>query len=72
MQGRPAPFVDMRIVDERGAELPRDGKAFGDLQVRGPHVVSRYFRVGHNPLMPFSASSIGELSVGLALADDPS
>ena len=45
MQGRPVPFVDMRIVDNRGAELPRDGRAFGDLQVRGPHVVGRYFRV---------------------------
>jgi len=34
-QGR-APFgVDLRIVDTAGSELPWDGKAFGDLHVRG-------------------------------------
>ena len=45
MQGRVTPFVDMRIVDDDGRELPRDGKAYGDLQVRGPHVIQRYYRV---------------------------
>ncbi len=39
------PFVDMRIVDDKGNVLPRDGKAYGDLQVRGPHVIQRYFKV---------------------------
>jgi fatty-acyl-CoA synthase len=38
-QGRAIFGVDMRIVDESGAELPWDGKAFGDLQVRGPCVI---------------------------------
>jgi fatty-acyl-CoA synthase len=43
--------VDMRIVDENGAELPRDGKAFGDLQVRGPWVIREYFKgEGGDPL----------------------
>ena len=45
LQGRPSYFIDMRIVDGEGRELPRDGKAHGDLQVRGPHVVATYFRV---------------------------
>jgi acyl-CoA synthetase (AMP-forming)/AMP-acid ligase II len=31
----------MKIVDDEGRELPRDGKAFGDLLVRGPWIVSR-------------------------------
>ena len=44
-QGRPSYFIDMRIVDDEGRELPHDGRAHGDLQVRGPHVVSHYFRV---------------------------
>ena len=44
-QGRPSYFIDMRIVDDEGRELPHDGRAYGDLQVRGPHVVSHYFRV---------------------------
>jgi fatty-acyl-CoA synthase len=43
--------VDMRIVNEKGEELPRDGKAFGDLQVRGPWVIRVYFKgVGGDPL----------------------
>lgn len=31
-QGRPHALLDMRIVGEGGQELPRDGKAFGNLQ----------------------------------------
>jgi len=50
-QGRVLFGVDMRIVGEDGSELPHDGKAFGDLQVRGPWVVSGYFKgEGGNPL----------------------
>jgi fatty-acyl-CoA synthase len=50
-QGRAPYGVDWRIVDENGKELPHDGKAFGDLQVRGPWVTSGYFKgEGGNPL----------------------
>ncbi|HEY9529787.1 MAG TPA: 3-(methylthio)propionyl-CoA ligase [Burkholderiales bacterium] len=43
--------VDMRIVNENGEELPRDGKAFGDLQVHGPWVIREYFKgEGGDPL----------------------
>ncbi|HUN67294.1 MAG TPA: 3-(methylthio)propionyl-CoA ligase [Burkholderiales bacterium] len=43
--------VDTRITDENGKELPHDGKAFGELQVRGPWVVSGYFKnEGGDPL----------------------
>jgi fatty-acyl-CoA synthase len=43
--------VDTRIVDESGKELPHDGKAFGDLQVRGPWIVNGYFKgEGGDPL----------------------
>ncbi|MFC7537620.1 long-chain fatty acid--CoA ligase [Sphingomonas sp. GCM10030256] len=43
-QGR-VPFgIEMRIVDDGGVELPRDGVASGRLQVRGPWVVKRYFK----------------------------
>ena len=42
-QGR-APFgVEMKIVDDDGQELPRDGVAFGDLRVRGWWVADGYF-----------------------------
>jgi len=36
--------VQLRIVDESGAELPRDGESSGHLQVRGPFIVSQYFK----------------------------
>jgi fatty-acyl-CoA synthase len=50
-QGRVLFGVDIRIVGEDGAELPWDGKAFGDLQVRGPWVIKRYFKdEGGDPL----------------------
>jgi acyl-CoA synthetase (AMP-forming)/AMP-acid ligase II len=50
-QGRAIFGVDMRIVDENGSELPWDGKAFGDLQVRGPWVIESYFKgEGGDPL----------------------
>jgi fatty-acyl-CoA synthase len=50
-QGRVLFGVDVRIVGEDGTELPWDGKAFGDLQVRGPWVIKSYFKgEGGEPL----------------------
>ena len=50
-QGRAIYGVDMRIVGEDGKELAWDGKAFGDLQVRGPWVIESYFKgEGGSPL----------------------
>ena len=50
-QGRTVYGVQMKIVDGEGKELPRDGKAFGDLLVRGPTILSEYFKgEGGNPL----------------------
>jgi acyl-CoA synthetase (AMP-forming)/AMP-acid ligase II len=49
-QGRPLFGVDMKIVDGDGKELPRDGKAFGDLLVKGPWVVREYYNDGGKPL----------------------
>ncbi|MBL6615871.1 MAG: fatty-acid--CoA ligase [Reyranella sp.] len=43
-QGRPPFGVEMKIVDDAGQELPRDGKAFGDLLVRGPWITKGYFK----------------------------
>jgi fatty-acyl-CoA synthase len=43
-QGRTIYGVEMKIVDGEGKELPRDGKAFGDLLVRGPWITSGYFK----------------------------
>ena len=50
-QGRPPFGVDMKIVDDAGKALPHDGKAFGDLLVRGPWVTRGYFKgEGGDPL----------------------
>ncbi|WP_313803204.1 long-chain fatty acid--CoA ligase [Sphingobium sp.] len=43
-QGRSMIGVDLRIVDEQGKELPRDGKSVGAIQIRGHSVVGRYYR----------------------------
>ena len=43
-QGRPAFGIEMRVVDEEGREQPRDGKSSGQLQVRGPWTIERYFQ----------------------------
>lgn len=43
-QGRPPFGVDMKIVDDEGVELPRDGVAFGRLMVRGPWISKAYFK----------------------------
>jgi len=44
-QGRVLYGVDMKIVGGDGQELPWDGKAFGDLYVKGPWVCSAYYNV---------------------------
>jgi len=44
-QGRPVFGVEMRIVDDSGTELPRDGEAFGNLQVRGLWIIDNYFKL---------------------------
>jgi fatty-acyl-CoA synthase len=36
------PWVDMRVVDDEGAQVPCDGQAMGEMQVRGPFVTGRY------------------------------
>ena len=42
-QGPPTPGVELRIADlATGDELPWDGEAFGEIQVRGPWVANGY------------------------------
>jgi len=51
-QGRSVFGVDMKIVGDDGRELPWDGVASGELLVRGPWIVSGYFKgEGGDPLV---------------------
>jgi 3-(methylthio)propionyl---CoA ligase len=50
-QGRAIYGVDMKIVNDAGDEQPHDGKAYGDLLVRGPWVVANYYKGEGNPLV---------------------
>ncbi|HEY8555008.1 MAG TPA: 3-(methylthio)propionyl-CoA ligase [Burkholderiales bacterium] len=43
-QGRPVFGVELKVVDSEGKEVPRDGKAFGELLVRGPWITSGYYK----------------------------
>jgi len=49
-QGRAIYGVDMKIVDGEGREQPWDGKAYGDLLVRGPWIIDSYYK-GESPLV---------------------
>ena len=43
-QGRGIYGVEMKIVDDHGTSLPKDGVVFGNLMVRGPWVANGYFK----------------------------
>ena len=43
-QGRPLCGVETRIVDDDGNPLPNDGKAVGELEVRGPWITGAYYQ----------------------------
>ena len=63
-QGRAVFGVDMKIVDGDGAELPWDGKAYGDLLVKGPWIISEYFKgEGGAPLVDgwFPTGDVGTI-----------
>jgi fatty-acyl-CoA synthase len=42
MAGLPVPGMDVRVVDDDGGEVPRDGETMGELQVRSPWVTDHY------------------------------
>jgi fatty-acyl-CoA synthase len=43
-QGLPVPLVELRAVGESGTPVPWDGKAMGELHIRGPWVARSYFQ----------------------------
>jgi fatty-acyl-CoA synthase len=61
-QGRPIYGVDVKVADEQGNELPRDGKSSGRFMVRGPWVLSGYYRE-EKPLLEDGWFNTGDLAV---------
>ena len=44
MTGRPVVGVELRVVDERGADVPRDGQAIGEIIARSDGVMEGYWQ----------------------------
>ena len=44
-QGRSPYLVEMKVVDDEGRELPRDGQTSGHLVVRGPCISKAYYKL---------------------------
>ena len=61
-QGQPIYGVDVKIADEHGNEMPRDGKSSGRLMVRGPWVLSGYYKE-EKPLLEDGWFNTGDLAV---------
>ncbi|HHB81220.1 MAG TPA: long-chain-fatty-acid--CoA ligase [Aliiroseovarius sp.] len=61
-QGRAPYGVEMRIVDEAGEVLPNDGETQGDLQIRGPWIVERYFGAEESALTPDGWFDTGDVA----------
>jgi fatty-acyl-CoA synthase len=43
-QGRPVCGVEIRVVDDEGNPLPHNGKAVGEVEVRGPWITGSYYQ----------------------------
>ncbi|WP_373488475.1 long-chain fatty acid--CoA ligase [Blastomonas sp.] len=62
-QGR-VPFgVELRVVDEEGNILPRDGVSSGRLQIKGPWIIKRYFKAEEDALTADGWFDTGDVSV---------
>jgi fatty-acyl-CoA synthase len=46
MQGRPLPWIELRLIDDDGQQVPWDGSSTGELEMRGPWVAAGYYREG--------------------------
>jgi acyl-CoA synthetase (AMP-forming)/AMP-acid ligase II len=63
-QGHVIYGVDMKIVGDDGAELPWDGKTFGNLLVRGPWIIQSYFKAEGGDPLHYDAEGVGWFPTG--------
>jgi fatty-acyl-CoA synthase len=60
--GRSLFLVELKIVDDEGCELPRDGVAVGHLMVKGPAVSSAYYKSDREILDPDGFFDTGDIA----------
>jgi fatty-acyl-CoA synthase len=65
-QGKSVFGVEIKVVDEQGATLPRDGKSQGELMIRGQWIVSGYYKIDSSPLRDgwFPTGDIATIDAG--------
>ena len=62
-QGRPIYGVELKVVDDQGNELPKDGKSQGHLMVRGPWILQKYFKAETDAVDADGWFDTGDISV---------
>ncbi len=62
-QGR-VPFgVELRVIGPEGEVLPRDGSSSGNLQIRGPWIIRRYFKADQDAVDAQGWFDTGDVAV---------
>ena len=62
-QGRPIYGVELKVVDDSGADLPNDGESQGHLMVRGPWILQKYFKAEKDAVDKDGWFDTGDISV---------
>ncbi|WP_420623989.1 long-chain fatty acid--CoA ligase [Candidatus Poriferisodalis sp.] len=62
--GRELYGIELRVVDEEGADLPRDGHGVGEIHARGPWMCGAYYRGAHADPDAFTDSHLPEAEGG--------
>ncbi len=47
-QGQELPGVEIRLIKEDGSVAERDGESVGEIQIRGPWIISGYYKIEDN------------------------
>ena len=62
-QGKPIYGVELKVVDDAGIELPKDGESQGHLMVRGPWILQKYFKAEKDAVDKDGWFDTGDISV---------
>ena len=62
-QGKPIYGVELKVVDDAGVELPKDGESQGHLMVRGPWILQKYFKAEKDAVDKDGWFDTGDISV---------